>query len=101
VENPQVTFTFRAARLRGPLGLHVVSCFIDSRATTQTFVFLSHELGREEETDRLEYPNGALSAHEADVLSSLLGNRLYSYILRYKGIQPELPVPDGGGASLP
>lgn len=101
VEKAQVTFALQASSLTGPLGRHVCSCFIDSKAATQTLVIVAHDLGADREVRRIMFAAGALSAHEADVASATLGDYLYEYILRYIGIQPLLPVPSGEGSDLP
>lgn len=95
MEKAQVTIALQASEITGPLGQHAVSAFVVTDALGTEVVFISHDLGEDREIARFCYPAGAFMAHDADVLAVNLGNALYDYILRYKGIQPELPVASG------
>lgn len=93
MEKEQVTVALRASHLKGPLGQHVMSCFVGSEGGVQTLVILDHDLGEDREVFRQEFPLGAWTSADADFVSTKVGDVLYYYILRYKGIQPVLPVP--------
>lgn len=95
MEKDQVTIALQARGLQGPLGKHVCSAFIASDGATQCLVFLHHDLGQDREVGRFYFPAGAWTADDADIASINLGNVLYDYLLRYCGIQPELPVASG------
>lgn len=92
MEKAQVTIAVRASRLQGPLGEHLCSAYIGTDGNARCIVFLAHDLGEDHEVGRMYFPLGAMSAHDADMTALLLGNVLYDYLLRYCGIQPELPV---------
>lgn len=93
MEKDQVTVALRASHLTGPLGQHVMSCFIGLDAGVQTLVVLDHDLGQDREVFRQGFPLGAWTSADADYVSAKVADVLYYYILRYKGIQPVLPVP--------
>jgi hypothetical protein len=93
VEKDQVTIALTASGLTGPLGQHVASAFIALEGVTQELVIVQHNLGVDREFYRHYVKLGSWPAHDADVCTAQLGDALWTYLLRYKGVQPLLPVP--------
>jgi hypothetical protein len=93
VEKDQVTIVLRASQLKGPLGHHVMSVFLTSDGGVQHLVILDHDLGVEREAYRSVVPAGAWQHFDAEQACVHASDILWCYLLRYKGIQPVLPIP--------
>lgn len=90
MEKDQVTIAVRASGLTGPLGQHVASVYVTQNGYEQQFVIVAHDLGVDSELMRLTYPPGPVDATSADILCCEVGNAVYDYIVKYKGVQPAL-----------